>query len=130
MAAVSLRPLRRQRYPVVISQVLDATGTFNVTINLPWTPDELKIKEVAFCSTGGQQMAGVWRINCDSLTMLGSNNLGTLVDPTRAFSGVIYEVGKPINGSHTFRVLTAAGIPAVTLNNAELIMHLEFRRYV
>jgi hypothetical protein len=122
---------RMERHIVIVSQSLDATGTFNITISAPWTPDELKVKELAFSTMGGGTVSGVWRVNCDSLTTnVGQNNLGTLVDPCRAFTGVIYPVGRPVSGTHTFRILTAAGIPAVDLTNSQLIMHLEFRRYV
>ena len=117
-----------QRYVVLIRQTLDNTGVFNATIYVPFVPDEVKVKQTGLFVTGA--LAGVFSINCDSLASQSGSSFGIIGDPYVSFSGITYPLGRSVNGSHTFQILTVAGVPATTLAPGQLFIHLEFRRWV
>jgi hypothetical protein len=117
------------RYSVVIRQVLDATGIFNKTIYIPFTPDEVKTKQIAYINAGAGG-TDAFSLNCDGLVLQQDSNLGFFMDPVVSFSGITYPLNRPVNGSYPFRVIGADGNPTITQNGGRLQVHLEFRKYL
>ena len=116
------RPLR---YHVAFLQVLDATGTFSKTINVPFIPDEMKVKQISFSGPGG---VGAWSLQCDSLAGAGNSSLGFFTDPCISFTGLTFTIGRNIDGLHQFRIMDPSGV-ATGLAAMWLYVHLEFRKY-
>jgi hypothetical protein len=117
-----------QRYHVVIRQVLDATGTFQQTIYVPFVPDEVKTKQICYVNAGAATNA--FGLTCDGLSDQSNSSLGFFMDPTVSFTGITQTLGRSVNGIHTFRILNAAGDIAVTEDGGRLQVHLEFRKRV
>jgi hypothetical protein len=117
------------RYSIVIRQVLDATGIFNKTIYIPFTPDEVKTKQIVYNNAGAGGI-DAFSLNCDGLVLQQDSNLGFFIDPVVSFSGITYTLGRPVNGSYQFRILTASNVPTITENGGRLQVHLEFRKYL
>jgi hypothetical protein len=116
-----------RRHVIAIQQILDATGVFTKNIYVPFVPDEVKVKQVGFYGTAA--LPGMWTINCDSLAGQVNSNFGFVIDPVVSFNGITYEMDRSPNGPHTFRILDLTGLPATTLNNCQLNIHLEFRKF-
>ena len=122
-------PARLQRYSFLIGQVLDNTGSFSQTIYVPFTPDEVKVKQIGFYLTGATN--GIFHLRCDSLVSgMGRSNLGIFIDPVISFNGITYPVGPSVHGSHTFSVQDSTGANLTVLTGGDLLVHLEFRRYI
>ena len=115
------------RHVVVIRQVLDASGMFNKTIYVPFTPDEVKTKQIVYVNAAAAINA--FSLNCDALVNQSDSNLGFFVDPVVSFSGITYSINRSVNGTYTFRVLDAAGVVTTTEAGGRLQVHLEFRKY-
>lgn len=117
-----------QRYAIPISATLDATGVFTKTIYVPFTPNEVHVKQVFFYLNG--TTAGIYSIRCDTLVEQSNSNLSFIYDPVAIFTGIKYNLSKSPNSSHTFQIInTSTGNPATNLDTAVLSFHLEFRRW-
>jgi hypothetical protein len=114
------------RYNVPMMVTLDATGLFTKTINVPFIPDEVKIKQLCLYLDG--KTNGAFSLNCDSLVQQTNSNLGYMIDPSTPFTGITYPLTRSPDGSHTFRVLRSGAV-TTALNAAELCVHLEFRKH-
>ena len=122
---MSERKLLRYSYPFQV--VITATGKFTRTIHVPFTPDEVKVKQLGFYLTGAT--AGVFTLQCDPLIGQSNTNLGFFIDPIVSFTGLTYPLGRPITGSFDFTIMEDA-MPTTALDNGSLSVHLEFRKYI
>jgi len=115
------------RYSVTVAAFLVNPATFTANIYVPFTPDQMKVKQIGF-QLGGT--AGVYSLVCDSLTGQAGASLGLFCDPAISYCGLTYDVGRPINGQHTFKCVDASGSTSTILNTGDFMVHLEFRKWV
>ena len=118
------------RHHVVIPVLLDATCKFTKTLSCPFTPDEVKVKQVSSNGAAAEAAVAVYLLQCPTLTSDWKVPLATFVTPCALFLGSTYVLNKSIDGSHEFSVVDAEGLVDAGLENTHLAIHLEFRKYV
>ena len=113
-----------QRRTILISAIPAAnTGTFTANINCEFEPTEMRVKQI--CQSDDQSLDLTYVVWCDTLA---NGPLGTFIDPSVAFPGITYNIGRPIAGTHTLRVTTTGGEPAGAMGGVLNII-LQFRKY-
>lgn len=113
-----------QRHLQSFSQNITGIKTFDINLQCPFQPDEIKIKQVAY-NEPAPVTTSMYALHCD--TLLPTSALTAFLQPCLHFVGVSFTVTNFANGTYTFQVrqngalsATAAGIINLTL---------EFRKY-
>ena len=114
------------RHHVYIGVQLDATGKFTKTINCPFTPDEVKVKQL---TANGAGAVRAYQVQCPTLTSDWKVPLCSFVEPATVFIGMTFTLGKSIDGSHEFSVVDTTGEVDTAIADEYLSIHLEFRKY-
>jgi len=64
------------RYSLIVSSYLPDPAVFTKNIYLPWTPDELKVRQIGFQFSTAAPAVGLFSLQCDTLTNQPGASLG------------------------------------------------------
>ena len=109
---------------VVVKGNLDATGTISQQIHIPFEPSSVVVKYVTYYQDGAQVIGYV-----NSNLLNAEDVIAPIVDGTTLNLGVEYELNKAVSGTYDFYMRNINGTIRTDLNG-NIIMHLEFRKYL
>jgi hypothetical protein len=118
------------RHNFLISRVVPNGGVFEEKLNCPFTPDEFKVRGIGYVSPSVTN--DLLSIHVEGLGAGGPSGtpIGSCMNPSMTFNGIIVPLPSFSSGSsYRFRLLVA-GLPTALADNANLDIHLEFRKYL
>jgi hypothetical protein len=113
------------RKNVTITAALDANARFTSDLFCEFTPDEVRVKQIALFMDATK--AGAFLVYCDSL--VSGAALGSIMDGVVSFTATTFPLDRPVSGTYAFRVMNGTSA-ATTLATGRLNIHLEFRKYI
>lgn len=115
---------KKKYYTITISQDINGASSFTKTINCPFVPKIVNVKNAIYANDGTEDGVSGIRSNIIS-TMNADTCICFIVDDTFSNNEMTFPVNKPINGQFEFKVVDQAGGQDTT-RNGDLFMNLEF----
>jgi len=118
----------RYYHHIITSFTAGSPSTITSVINVPFTPDEVVVRQLSYQRTTVPSNGGYY-LTCDELTGQHGADLGLMKDRCANLSNATYSIGRQVSGTYTFQSKKVDGTLS-GLTSGRFSLNLEFRQYV